>query len=373
MKKSYGIFLIIFIFLVSACSSQPSPENIQTSWSEEDLTGFVSNMGQDIGTLLSKGSTSLTVLTAIPQNAPIPNLSMLAVSSLNNPETLLHDLSMLSFVRPFAAGLSETTLARGVYRYTPGGNWELTQDSADLVLLFPLQNPDFSTSTAKITFDWDAAAPTLKVRSAGGSSEVPSDMRILASIDGMPVGKVSLAVTWYQSDCAYRTLEPASLKLEAELDGGNNERLGFSLSFSSESTAKNVIYQLDGSVKLQIAEDYGKLSFQSKLNTSVSRDKNCFLTDIRLNKGNVGAKLETKIQDEQHSLGISFGFDNPVVSIDSFSMDIFKGEIKADGQTVVSFAGRLDDSNGNSIPGENLLIEFDDGSSTSLEVILASL
>lgn len=376
MKKSYGIFIVFLLLLISACSNQVAPEPVQTSWSEEDLTAFVSTMGQDVSSLIGQGAAGLKVLNAVPKNSPVQGLSVLSsISTLSSPEALLNDLSQLSFLQPLA-GAADNRLPRGEYQYQEAtGNWELKSNSDDLILIFSILNANFSKSTAKIVFNWDAKAPTIKVMSAGGSTEVPTDMTIFAKVDGVLVGNVTIAAGWYQSSCGYRTLEPESLKLSGKLNGNETDSLAFALNLSTQTSGNATTAHLDASVKLTVGEDFAKLSFDSKLNTTITRDSNCYLTDLKLNSGDLAAQLETKIQGEEHSLGIKFGFDNPVLdnSTGAYSLDILNGLVTADGQTVVSFSGKLDDSNANGIPGENILIQFDDGSSTSLEALLASL
>ncbi|MCA9838173.1 MAG: hypothetical protein KC422_14745 [Trueperaceae bacterium] len=373
MKKSYLFILVLFSLLFAACSSQPAPNNVVTSWSEEDLNKFVNEMSQDVSGLANQSLSGLSILNAIPANSPIKDLGLLStLSSLDNPKTLLKSFTQPSIIVQDASHYA--ALPRGKWQYNPKtGNWGSLGDSDDLVLVYPIQNPDFTTSMVQAIFDWNANAPSIKVMTPGGKVEVPTDMKVRVLLDGKELGALSLISKWYQG-CGYKTLEPTQVKLKGDfsLDGTS---LNFALNLNTQvHSASEETLKLDGFVKLAVGEDYGKFSIDTSLDANVNRNSDCFLEDIKLNQGRIAAELDTFIAGEHNSLGISFAFDNPQLSATgAYSVKVKNGKITANGATVVSFAGILDDANLNGVPGENLIITFDDGSSSTFEAILLSL
>lgn len=381
MKYIKNIGIVCFLLLLAACGAPNSPKPIQTVWTEADLSAHISDMALNIQSLIGKSSPGLDLLAAIPQNSPVANFSLLQnLGSLQNPQENLQELGQLSFFNSTKQNLFITgieSLPRGYWKLDPDtGLWEKTGDASDLILDFPIENPDGTNSSAKVVFDWDAKAPTRQVASPGGEIEVPSDMTIALSSDGNSLGLVSIAAEWYASTCGYATFEPVKLAIKGEFKGFANESLSFVIDVQGSDTDKGQRrVQIDSLVTLKVGDDSAEFAFDTNLYGKVLRDEDCFFTDYQIQKGDVAAKLSVTVNAQKDSLGISFAFTKPSIDISTgyYSATIKNGKVTANDQVVVTFAGVLDDGNENGIPGENILIEFDDGSSLSLEDVLAGL
>ena len=94
------------------------------------------------------------------------------------------------------------------------------------------------------------------------------------------------------------------------------------------------------------------------VNSSLDKDSNNFQLDVALSNA-VFTEFDVSLGNAM--LGTLQGIA---------SVDLNDGSLQIDDSAAASFSGSLDDSNGNGMSGENVMIDFSAGDTTDLESFL---
>jgi hypothetical protein len=229
----------------------------------------------------------------------------------------------------------------------------------------------------KLFADWDysskgASSPTVYVHNPSDTQslwEMPT--KAFGSLDlkedGTNEGEATFQATWRPSTCLsgkYLT-EPGNLSLTGFLQrpAGTGRLVDLpSLSLTTSASQLKLVWNLslltqgndadlhtEGSIQINGSSTPGTCgSLLEKFNASSGE------VDVKLDTRNHAAHLYFKITDWNENTG---------------AITIQNGYLTVDGKTV-TFAGVLDDANGNCVPGENLTLTFAGGQTMSLETYL---
>ncbi|MDZ7703541.1 MAG: hypothetical protein U5L04_03540 [Trueperaceae bacterium] len=340
----------LILLLVAACggtSTEPPPTSPDelTSRIDEDVAAFSS-----LATTALNQSATAASLQGL-QQLPTPPVS----ASLN----LLGDNLRT---------LQDSALPRGSYTYDAGtGTWN-EASSANLVLSWPFQNPDGSSSTAELTIDWDDGSSTVVVDDGFETVEVPTSASITHRVDGSQVLDFDLDAAWYNaSGCGTSDgiAEPTSLDLNGSVnDAGSSLSLDIGVVNSGSDIAT------DGDITTTVGSDSASITWDVSVSGQRQRDSDCFTSDFSVDSGRIEFGASSTVGGQSSSLGFEVDFDNIVLTNGVLeSVDLSNGQISVDGQTAASFSGTLDDSNDNGVPGENVTVTVG-SNTTDLEAIL---
>jgi hypothetical protein len=370
------------LLLISACGTQPPVSN-DNLWTQARFGNYVRELGQRSGSALNTASQNeaLTALAAIPSGAPVGDLSALA-----NPESLQGSSAATALMQGLAvAGLSDLSAAnnsgseviklpRGIYSFD-GSNWNYEDDSKDLVLKFPFDNLDGTTSNVTVQFIWDEYKPTIEVTDGTALYEVPTGLRIRSYTDDKKSGFIDIYADWYKSDCGTKLLEPSKLAINGEFGYDGSIFVKFAVNISKKADSSHLVAQnntgggteaitikSDGYVDVSVGSDKGKVSWNNVFYGEETRGKNCVLTDLKIKSGELDFTATFTIAGKTDTFRLRFTFDNVKLNTSNPSVDL-DGKIIVNGQIVVLFEGTLDAS------GEKLILTFADGSMTLAEFI----
>jgi len=378
MKLWQGFLGASLLFLLTACPQTPAPPQSNTTPSE--LSTALQNVGQDIQNTLSQINQELQGLLQVQgfiSDQPTP-LSQ----GLQTLEQRLDPLAYLKQPLPRPQELLGGILPQGV-QTLPRGRFECPYNSScsqvgtsdDLEMRF--QKPDGTWN--KLFADWDysskgASSPTVYVHNPSDTQgqylqEMPT--KAFGSLDlkedGTKEGEATFQASWRPSTCLsgkYLT-EPGNLSLTGFLQrpAGTGRLVDLqSLSLTTSASQLKLVWNLslltqgndadlhtEGSIQINGSSTPGTCgSLLEKFNASSGE------VDVKLDTRNHAARLYFKITDWNENTG---------------AITIQNGYLTVDGKTV-TFAGVLDDANGNCVPGENLTLTFAGGQTMSLETYL---
>jgi len=244
--------------------------------------------------------------------------------------------------------------------------------SDDLEMSF--QKPDGSWN--KLFADWDysskgAPSPTVYVHNPYDQQgqylqEMPT--KAFGSLDlgknGTNEGEATLQATWRPSACLsdnYLT-EPENLSLTGFLQrpAGTGRLVDLpSLSLTTSASQLKLVWELSLLTQGNDADLYTEGSIQI-IGSSTPGTCGSLLEKFNASSGEVDVKLDTRNHTARLYFRITDWNEN------TGAITIQNGYLTIDNKTV-SFAGVLDDANGNCVPGENLILTFAGGQTMSLE------
>jgi hypothetical protein len=309
LKLWQGFLGASLLFLLTACPQTPAPP--QSNATPSELSTALQNVGQDIQGTLSQINQELQQLLqgiAFGQFTPLGQ-------GLQTLEQQLDPLVYLKQPIPKLQGLlggilpqgNPSNLPRGVFECPSSGSCDpVDPNSDDLVIRYQT-----GSTWNKLLADWNYSSkgtpsPTVYVHN-------PSDTQ----------GQ-------YLQEMPTKAFGSLDLK-----EDGTNE---------GEAT-----FQTEGFIQINGSSTPGICgSLLEKFNASSGE------VDVKLDTRNHAARLYFKITDWNENTG---------------AITIQNGYLTVDGKTV-TFAGVLDDANGNCVPGENLTLTFAGGQTMSLEAYL---
>jgi len=373
----FGSILIGFTFLLAACSTPSQTVPVQQVWSEESFGDYMSDLVEGVAGLIDEKAAGLDAITSLPTNAP--GLSESTVDSL--------DGFVLSSILEPLTNSNLHTLPRGIHKYDPYTElWTKTQNSDDLILLFPFGNLNATVSEIRLVIDWNRYAETIKVRAPYATKEVPLGLKVYWTKDGIKGGHLKVTSSWKKSTCGDYIYEVKSISIKGLLGHAdlNEDDFDFSVQTNSKNGAlyvdidyvvnepkeglygSNFVPEMKGKIWVKNKGDKAELSWHITAYAKINRGPKCFKGTIDLKHGDAEFKLDTKISGKKDTVLIDMDFVN-FVETPHISVDIPKGNILVNGNEVVKLHGTLGDANKNYIVGDDLTMEFENGDSSSLE------
>jgi hypothetical protein len=377
LKLWQGFLGASLLFLLTACPQTPAPP--QSNATPSELSTALQNVGQDIQGTLSQINQELQQLLqgiAFGQFTPLGQ-------GLQTLEQQLDPLVYLKQPIPKLQGLlggilpqgNPSNLPRGVFECPSSGSCDpVDPNSDDLVIRYQT-----GSTWNKLLADWNYSSkgtpsPTVYVHNPSDTQgqylqEMPT--KAFGSLDlkedGTNEGEATFQATWRPSTCLsgkYLT-EPGNLSLTGFLQrpAGTGRLVDLpSLSLTTSASQLKLVWNLslltqgnnadlhtEGFIQINGSSTPGICgSLLEKFNASSGE------VDVKLDTRNHAARLYFKITDWNENTG---------------AITIQNGYLTVDGKTV-TFAGVLDDANGNCVPGENLTLTFAGGQTMSLEAYL---
>jgi len=362
MTRSLYALLALLLFLAACSQPGTFDSGPVTPTNQEEVVEAVSDFSLDLEPLLMAASEDPGII-ALGQLPSGPGLPFIEPGVLQN---MRHQGGAL---RLFAA----TDLPRGAYVYdSDSGTWTQAAEGDALTLTWPYDPTPYDDrpeeADATLTLDWAAGAPTTRALTSDGARvEVPTDMDVLLVADGVTAADVNLALDYYESEaCGGAVLEPTRLAVNGSGTLLELENVGYSVREGED--ADTVLTQ--GAVTLRGGADSLRFTWDVEVNGDLERES-CFTRSFLPTDGELATELNAEIGGETR--GLAFGFRFSDVDPLEGTLELKGGYLVLDGNPVLTFEGRLDDRNGNAVPGEGVTIEFADGSSTTLEDLLLNL
>lgn len=362
MRKNW--LWVSLALMLSACPMQQPP---QANATPEGTSYSLQGMASDIQGVMAEIEAALRGI--LPQSVS-PGLSDFSVLKVL-PKLDLQ--SLLSLKPQGFFPLATQDLPRGKIECV-GGSCQLAGPSEDLEVSFKNQA---SEPWNFLLADWNSSrkppsSPTVFAHSPQNTSdtqEVPTKAFFTLDLgkNGSNEGEATLSAQWRQSAClsGKYLLEPVSLNLEGFLNHPN-------------TTGRLVDLR-----KLRFASSNTRLSLEWELGLVTQGNNSGLFTKglVGINgsatPGSCGSLLErfdastgdldVELSTRNHSMRIAFGVTQ--VEENPTRIHIQNGYLRVDNK-VVTFAGILDDQNGNCVPGENLTLTFAGGRTMSLEAYL---
>jgi hypothetical protein len=377
MKLWQGFLGASLLFLLTACPQTPAPPQSNTTPSE--FSTALQNVGQDIQGTLSQINQELQQLLqgiAFGQFTPLGQ-------GLQTLEQRLDPLVYLKQPIPKLQGLlggilpqgNPSNLPRGVFECPSSGSCNpVDPNSDDLVIRYQT-----GSTWNKLLADWNYSSkgtpsPTVYVHNPSDTQgqylqEMPT--KAFGSLDlkedGTKEGEATFQATWRPSTCVSGKYlaEPGNLSLTGFLQrpAGTGRLVDLpSLSLTTSASQLKLVWNLslltqgnnadlhtEGFIQINGSSTPGTCgSLLEKFNASSGE------VNVKLDTRNHAARLYFKITDWNENTG---------------AITVQNGYLTVDGKTV-TFAGVLDDANGNCVPGENLTLTFAGGQTMSLEAYL---
>ncbi len=363
-----GVLLgLALMALLAACGGQPAPQQTQADFDQsvqsvgEDVQGVAAELSDDLAIMaISKKPSG----SADPFSLALGELASVSRQDLSSPQ------SVSAFLSDVVSQVVSNDLTRGTWHYdTTSDDWVYDGDSDDFVLTWPFDDDAGGSHSATLTIDWEngGVATVYATDEDGDAVEVPQDALLTMTIDGAQVASIRGQFSWYTGSCG-TILEPASANISGYI--GSSDRLEIDLNLAINSNGMNT----SGSITARASNgDSGTFAWNLSANGNIDRGVDCFISDFVVNDGSANLSLSVSEGGESHSVEFNTGFAinyDGTSAVDSIGLS--NGYVKIDGQVAATFSGTLDDANSNGIPGENVTVNFSDGSAT-LEQILQGL
>ena len=257
---------------------------------------------------------------------------------------------------PASFGAEEGRLPRGIYNYDPAtGELFLVGSSDDLVVAWAYTDPSGSEAAATMSFDWDAAGPTVQAAVPGTAErqEMPVGLNFKMSASSRVVADINVAATYTDTPECGTTVEPARLNVEGK---------------SSFLTLSNLGYEVTGSGitsqgALALNDQSLGFAWQIRSDGSVQRDA---CAPVGFTPRNGEASFVLSVKDRRYELSFDIESFDAATGSASFS----DGALTLDNRAAFTFAGTFDDTNDNGVPGDNLTLTFKGQQTATLEQLL---
>lgn len=286
-------------------------------------------------------------------------------------------------VRGFGAGLeglAPASLPEGEGSDLPRGVYELDEASGDWVQVADSDDLDLNWTedgeAARLLIDWDAASPTVRRTLADGEEvELPTGASASLAVAGEVVADVDQTAAWPINRCGTLT-EPGDVAVDGVVRHGQAQLTLDRVSLSVDAGETAATASTSGRLGLGAPAGGAWASWDVRLDLDVTRDEaTCRITDgavvsgrLRLDAGVVG-------DGGEGSFGVATDFA-PVVdpaTQEVEGLELTNGRLTLGATLAATWDGVLDDANGNGVPGENLVLTFEDGSMSLEELILERL
>lgn len=352
--------LAALLLLLSACDPAGNGGDGGSTYGEDDLEQAVADVTTDLEDLGAgfEGELGVAALGAFPGFFP----------TVAEPIAPSDGALSLPLVHPSQAG----SLPRGILVWDDDlFDWVEVGDSTDLVLRWSFVDAASDTHTASITIDWGV---TTQVRDEFGDLvEVPTAMNVTMTVDTTTVADADAEFAWYSAaTCTDGILEPTRVAVDGSFGVDATLALNeITLELTTVSAADAQI-GANGEVVASADGDRAGLSWDVTLTGPLTRGADCFVDDFEPESGAVDVLLFSERAGVMSSFGVDFTFDDIVVDdvTGEFVSVGLDGDLTVDGAAAVAFSGTLDDQDDDGIPGDNLLLVFANGDSTTLEAFI---
>jgi len=349
------------LLLLGACGPAGDGGSGDTAIGEADLEEAVADVTTDLEELVAtfEGELGLAALASFPG----------FVSLVPDPVPPLADGALsLGLVHPSQA----TSLQRGIWQWDADAfDWVEVGASTDLVLRWSFVDAASDTRAAAITVDWGV---TTQVRDeVGDLVEVPTAMNVTLMVDTTTVADVDAEFDWYTAaTCADGILEPDRVYVDGSFGVDATLALNAITLEATPVSATDAQIAASGGVVASAGGDRAGLDWDVTLTGPLARGSDCFVDTFEPENGAVDVLLFSEQAGITSSFGVDLAFDTIVfddVTGELVSVDL-DGDLTVDGAAAVTFSGTLDDDDADGIPGDNLVLVFANGDTTTLEAFI---
>ena len=300
----------------------------------------------------------------------------------------------------FTQQIGVLELPRGSYRYNEKrGAWEgLRADAGSLSVSFSYPDPKtLQTHEVVIMVNWEDAGETQVVASQLGEIEAPTATRVYVTDNGETILDMDVTAAWHKPDgCPQAILEPETLSLTGYTSHARPEE-GDATPAQDEGDAAPERREIDAS-NLELnwtlgtdpikGEDTLELTLglvtlagdaQADLNLVVAATGEIARVDCFASGGSfVSLSLDTEIgiglvDGPRRGSHFSLAASEPGYNSDGLPVSAeLEGEITTFDEAslaedVTRYSGRLDETNGDGFPGENVTVVEPGGETTTLD------
>ncbi len=343
-----GSVLLGLLLLLAGCGTVGGGN--QPTWNQQQLSSYLGKQNQDINAVV-QGLQKDPAIGSL-MGSPLNKLSLAAGMRFTAQALSGRPLSLMP--------LAVQNLLRGGFDYTqdPQNPTQYTPNPpTDLELKWSTAN----NQVAVLSVDWDKnGAPTKTLYGPDGNDhEMPTHAGATFALDGQNVGSADFTASYDHCNATGKDiLQPNQADLSVTL--GSQSTLGLSFGLTQNDTKIGLTAGVSAT-----AANGDKASFNASVdfNGQATRDANCFITDFTVNSGHLTLSSETNTQAHGHH---TTTFDATATNLQRdpatgalTSIDV-NGSLKADGQTVATFDGTLDDLNA-PCPGAHVTVHTASG------------
>ncbi len=351
-----GLVLFGILLLLAGCGTVGGGD--KPAWNQQQLSSYLGQQNQDIGAVVQDLQNDPAIGSLV--TSPVKPVSLaagiqLTAQALSGRPFSLMPLALQSLPR---GGLDYTQDPQNPTQYTP-------QAPTDFELKWSAAN----NQTAVLSVDWDKnGAPTKALYGQDGNDhEMPTHAGVSLAVGGQNVGSADFTASYDHCNATGKDINQANqANFSATL--GSQATLGLSFGLTQNDTKIGLTAGVSAT-----AASGDKASFNASLdfNGQATRDANCFITDFTVNSGRLTLTTETDTQAHGHH---TTTFDATATNLRRdpttgalTSIDV-SGSLKADGQTVATFSGTLDDFNAN-CPGAHVTVHTASGDTTLSQLL----
>jgi hypothetical protein len=358
-RRTVLVTILAALLLLGACG--PAGDG-GTAFGEADLEQAVADVTADLEELGASFEGELGVAAL----ASFPGFVVVAPEPVPPPSA---GTLSLGLIRP----AQTTSLPRGIWTWDADAfDWVEVGPSTDLVLRWSFVDAADDAHTANITVDWGV---TTQVRDASGELvEVPRAMNVTMTVDTtLVVADVDAEFDWYTAAaCTEGILEPGRVYVDGSLGADATLALNAITLELTPVSATDAQIAANGEVVASADGDRAGLSWDVTLTGPLTRGTDCFVDAFEPRGGAVDVLLFSEQAGVTSSFGVDFTFQDVVlddVTGEPVSVDL-DGDLTVDGAAAVTFSGTLDDEDADGIPGDNLVLVFANGDTTTLEAFI---
>jgi hypothetical protein len=337
------------VLVLAACTSDPTGG---TTFGEADVAQTATGLGDAFEGMVGEleQEDAAAALAAFPGFTTAP---VLVPGS---------DGSLSLRLRPSAT----EPLPRGIYEHDPETfAWVEVEASDDLEYRWTFEDADGVERGASLVVDWGVTDEVEDY--VGDLVEVPTAMNATLRVDTVEVAGVDAEFAWYTAAaCPNGVLEPTRVYVDGSL--GTDATLSLNdvtVALTADAIASS------GEVVAESGDKRVGFDWDVSVAGTIQR-VDCFVDGFEPTSGSIGLTVFRAAPGATTSVGFAGSFDEIVLDADTgvwVSVDV-DGTITIDGAAAVTFAGTLDDEDGDGIPGENVTLAFSNGESTTLAAFI---
>jgi hypothetical protein len=218
------------------------------------------------------------------------------------------------------------------------------------------------------------------VKAPYACKEVPTHLAVYWTKDNIRAGRVDLKVDWHNTSCGVM-YETRKITLDGYIGHHSSaDYVKIDAEFKVEDAPNqhaNYVATTTGTIWAKLAKYPGKkhqLSWDAKAYARTERGQDCFKGNLYLKNGHAELHFDGIIESQKTEIKLGFKFDN-LVEYPHLAVDVHDGYVKVkeghkNWEQAASFKGTLNDSNKDYLPGENIIITFQDGKQKALDKFL---